>query len=124
MSRSLLTLCAATTILLASGAISAGQDESLWDLAQKNKDVLKVSTLFTAQNVRDHLSLEDGRDKAVDWCKKTGVTHVFLETFRSNYMAEEIILKRAKADFLDAGIDVSGCVTTTLRLASNRPGGT
>ncbi len=102
-----------TAIVLTGILTTTGQGEPLWDLAQKNKDVLKVSTLFTAQNVRDYLSLEDGREQAVDWCKKTGVTHVFLETFRSGYTAEAILLKRAKARFLEAGFDVSGCVTTT-----------
>jgi len=88
--------------------------QTLWELAHRNKDVLRISTLFTAQNVRDHLSDDEGMDKAVDWCKKTGVTHVFIETFRSNYTAERKALERAKSRFEAAGFDVSGCVTTTI----------
>ncbi len=51
------------------------QSQSLWDLANENKGLLKISTLFTAQNVRDHLGTEEGINKAIEWCKKTGVTH-------------------------------------------------
>ena len=89
------------------------QSQSLWDLANENKGLLKIATLFTAQNVRDHLGTEEGVSKAIDWCKKTGVTHVFIETFRSRYTAERRTLERAKSRFESAGFEVSGCVTTT-----------
>ena len=89
------------------------QSQTLWNLANENRDLLKISTLFTAQNVRDHLGDEDGIKKAIDWCKKTGVTHVFLETFRSRYTADRKTLERAKKRFTEEGFDVSGCVTTT-----------
>jgi len=89
------------------------QAKSLWKLAQENQDVLRIATLFTAQNVRDHLSGEEGLNDAMDWCKKTGVTHVFIETFRSNYTAEQGVLERARDRFRQAGFTVSGCVTTT-----------
>jgi hypothetical protein len=89
------------------------QSQSLWDLANENKGLLKIATLFTAQNVRDHLGTEEGVSKAIDWCKKTGVTHVFIETFRSRYTAERRTLERAKSRFEAEGFEVSGCVTTT-----------
>ena len=89
------------------------QSNTLWDLANENKDLLKISTLFTAQNVHDHLGDEEGINKAIDWCKKTGVTHVLLETFRSRYTADRKTLEHAKKRFSEEGIDVSGCVTTT-----------
>jgi len=88
--------------------------QPLWDLANQNKELLKISTLFTAQNVRDHLSSEQGLNDAIDWCKKTGVTHVFIETFRSDYTAERKVLQNAKARFEAKGFEVSGCVTTTI----------
>ncbi|MBN1806430.1 MAG: hypothetical protein JW837_14370 [Sedimentisphaerales bacterium] len=87
--------------------------QPLWDLANENKELLKVSTLFTAQNVRDFLGSQEGIDKAIDWCRKTGVTHVFLETFRSGYTADRKTLEKAKKRFIEEGFDVSGCVTTT-----------
>lgn len=88
--------------------------QTLWELANANKDLLRISTLFTAQNVRDNLSGDKGMAKAIDWCKKTGVTHVFIETFRSNYTAKRKTLQRAKSRFEAEGFDVSGCVTTTV----------
>jgi len=93
--------------------VSICQSQSLWDLANQKKELLRISTLFTAQNVRDHLSGEEGINKAIEWCKKTGVTHVFIETFRSQYTADRETLERAKSRFKTAGFEVSGCVTTT-----------
>lgn len=113
MNRWSLIRCIIATVVLSGFVVPSSQGQPLWDLACKNKDVLKVSTLFTAQNTRDYLALPQGRDQAVQWCKKTGVTRVFIETFRDGYTAEEIILKRAKVQFLEAGLEVSGCVTTT-----------
>ena len=84
------------------------KSQPLWDLANQKKNLLRVSTLFTAQNVRDHLSSEEGLGKAVDWCKKTGVTHVFIESYRDNYTAERSALLNAKAKFKAEGFDVSG----------------
>ncbi len=94
-------------------SLAKGNDYPLWDLAQKNREVLKISTLFTAQNVRDYLGSEQGIKDAIDWCKQTGVTHVFIESFRDNYTAKRETLENAKKQFLAQGFEVSGCVTTT-----------
>ncbi|MGB2807508.1 MAG: hypothetical protein WBC22_07200, partial [Sedimentisphaerales bacterium] len=64
------------------------QSPSLWDLANENKGLLRISTLFTAQNVRAYLSTDEGINNAIAWCKETGVTHVFIETYRGRYTAE------------------------------------
>jgi len=87
--------------------------QSLWDQANDNRDLLKISTLFTAQNVRAYLSNEDGINNAMKWCRDTGVTHVFIETFRDNYTAQRKALENAKLKFKAAGFEVSGCVTPT-----------
>jgi hypothetical protein len=70
------------------------------------------STLFTAQDVRDHLSTEQGRQEALAFCRKMGVSKVYIESFRGGYQAEEATLKAARDFFLQAGLKVSGCVTT------------
>ena len=82
-----------------------------WDLANKNKELLRVSTIFTAQDVRDKLSTAGGLDSAITWCKEAGITRVFIETFRG-YTAESDVLTNAKERFEEAGIEASGCVTT------------
>ena len=64
--------------------------ENLWNLARDKQSIHRFSTLFTAQNVRDLLSTDEGIDKAIDWCKKTGVTKVYIETFRDGYTAPEM----------------------------------
>jgi hypothetical protein len=71
------------------------------------------STLFTAQDVRDHLSTEKGRAEALEFCRKMGITKVYVETFRDSYRADEQALKTARDFFRQAGLRVSGCVTTT-----------
>jgi len=83
-----------------------------WELANKNKDLLRVSTIFTASNdVRYKLSTESGLDSAVTWCKEAGITRVFIESFRG-YTAERETLENAKRRFEAEGIEASGCVTT------------
>ncbi len=71
------------------------------------------STLFTAQDVRDHLSSEQARQEALEFCRKMGIAKVYIESFRDGYQAEEATLKAARDFFRQAGLTVSGCVTTT-----------
>ena len=88
------------------------KSQSNWELANENKDLLKVSTIFTAPNdVRYKLATESGLDSAVNWCKESGVTRVFIESFRG-YTAEREVLENAKKRFEAEGIEASGCVTT------------
>ena len=87
--------------------------QSNWDLARKNKDILTVTTLFTAQDVGKNLAKPEGLDFAVDWCKKTGITKVYLETYRDNYYVNREVIENAKKRFLGEGFEVSGCVTPT-----------
>jgi hypothetical protein len=86
--------------------------QPLWDLAKKNKDLLTVTTLFTAQDVRRYLSDTAGLENAVSWCKQTGITKVYIESYREGYYADREVLNRAKGRFLKDGFRVSGCVTT------------
>jgi hypothetical protein len=89
------------------------QSQTLWDLAKQNRRLLKIATLFTAQNVRDLLGNKQGMNNAIDWCKKTGVTHVFIESYRDGYTADRKTLENARDRFKNEGFEVSGCVTTT-----------
>lgn len=86
---------------------------NLWELASSKADIHRFSTLITAQNVRDHLATEEGLASAVAWCRATGVTKVYVETFRDGYQAERAALQRARDRFLAEGLRVSGCVTPT-----------
>lgn len=90
---------------------AAAQD--LWDLAKSKADVHRYSTLFDARDVQKTLSREEGLNQAIDWCKKTGVTHVYIESFRDGYQAEKTALAGARDRFRREGFEVSGCITTT-----------
>ncbi len=119
--KSSLSLCLLAVALGWSAFPSRAQNDSspsraksdLWVLAQRYQPTHRYSTLFTAQNVRDLLANEAGIAKAIDWCQKTAVTHVYLEEFRDGYQADKETLLRAKERFQKAGIDTSGCITTT-----------
>ncbi len=87
--------------------------ENLWQLAQENADTLRFSTLFTAQDMRNLLSKPEGVEQALQWCRDTAVTQVYMESFRDGYTAEKETLKYAKKKFEEAGMLVSGCITTT-----------
>jgi hypothetical protein len=112
---------ALTAVLAASGRnVSAeqqpaqgGHSQSLWEAARSRSDVHRFSTLITAQQVRDQLATARGIDSAIDWCKKTAVTKVYIEAFRDGYQADRDTLLTAQERFEDAGFEVSGCVTTT-----------
>lgn len=109
-------LLGATAVMLICSGRALAEDQQaagLWNLAKAKQDFHRYSTLFTAQQVRDHLSTEAGIDAAIDWCRKTAVTKVYVEAFRDGYQAKAAALQHAKARFQAAGFEVSGCVTTT-----------
>ena len=105
-------LSIAVWLIVAYLGIASASAQTLWVTAKSNKDVLKISTLFTAQDVRDFLSNPSGLDNAVNWCKQTGITRVFIESFRGGYYADHESMIQAKERFLKEGFDVAGCVTT------------
>ncbi|MGB9689130.1 hypothetical protein [Thermogutta sp.] len=86
---------------------------NLWDLCREKSAIHRFATLFSAQDVRDHLATEEGRQRAMEWCRATGVTHVFIESFRNGYQAPRDLLTTARDTFSQAGFKVSGCVTPT-----------
>ena len=107
---------ALVTALAASPALMAAPEPpspSLWELARKEAKNHRLSTLFTAQDVRNTLSGDAGLANAIDWCQRTAVSHVYIECFRDGYQAERGALTNAMARFRAAGIGVSGCVTPT-----------
>jgi hypothetical protein len=85
----------------------------LWALAQGHRAVHRFSTLFTAQNVHEYFSSDVGLHEAIDWCKRTAVTKVYIEEFRDGYTADRATLIEARDAFGAAGIETSGCITTT-----------
>ena len=85
--------------------------KSLWKLANENKDILRISTWISAH----HVSTEEGLNNAIDWCKKTGVTRVFLGAYdegSKGELAKREILERARARFEAEGIEGAGLIVT------------
>ncbi len=112
----------ALTIIIAFAFIATAFSQPLWTAANRNKDVLRISTLFTAQDCRDKINTTEGLEAAVKWCKETGLTRVFIETFRGGYYAEKETLIKARDRFKKEGFDVAGCVTT-VNVGKNGIGG-
>lgn len=83
----------------------------LWQLANDYRGVHRFSTLFTADQVRRDFVDPAKIEEAIAWCKATGVTKVYIESFRGWPNVERAVLLRAKAAFEAAGIEPSGCVT-------------
>ncbi len=96
-----------------AAGLCAAQTVDLWELGKANRETLMVSTLFTAQDVRRQLSSDEGIEKAIAWCKATGITRVFIEEYRDTYWAERTAVETARDRFRAAGIAADGCVTTT-----------
>jgi hypothetical protein len=63
--------------------------------------------------VREYFSSDAGLRDAIDWCKRTAVTKVYIEEFRGAYTADRATLVKARDAFAAAGIETSGCITTT-----------
>ena len=92
----------------------------MWVRAKGYEKIFRFSTLFTAQDVRDHLNTEEKIRQAVSWCKDHGITRVFIEVFRDGYTADKELLVRARDRMKAEGIRASGCVTPTgMGIASN-----
>jgi hypothetical protein len=108
----LVTLMAFSTFAAPADSVSAPATD-LWALAQRHRTVHRFSTLFTAQNVREYFSSDARLHEAIDWCKRTAVTKVYLEEFRGGYTADRATLIKARDAFGAAGIEASGCITTT-----------
>jgi len=92
---------------------TSAQTPDLWSLAKSEQSHHRFSTLFTAQDVRNSLATEAGRKQAMNWCRLTGVTHVYIEAYRDGYQAERATLEQAAKEFRAGGFLVSGCITTT-----------
>ena len=77
------------------GRAQSVPEQDLWKLAKECATVHRFSTLFTAHDVQRHLSSETGLQAAIDWCKQTGVTKVYVEAFRDGYQADRATLENA-----------------------------
>ncbi len=109
--KKLLTI--AIGIVFAFTSVNSVYSQQLWNLAKDNKATFALSVWFTARNVRDSLSTPAGLDSAVTWCKRYGVTKVYLEAFGRGLYAERKTLADAKARLLKEGFEVQGGVTTS-----------
>ncbi|GHU87917.1 hypothetical protein FACS189476_04120 [Spirochaetia bacterium] len=69
------------------------------------------SVLFTAQTVDKDFRSEAGLKAAADWVKASGLTKVYVESFRRVFIEQEV-LEKARDYFENEGFEVDGCVTT------------
>jgi hypothetical protein len=86
--------------------------EVLWNLTPERSQDHVFSTLFEAETVTKMLASAADIDRAIDWCHKSAVTRVFIESFRDGHQVARPILQHAKERFLTADFAVSSCVTT------------
>ena len=96
---------------LAAGGAAQADDHG--EPARSKQAVHRFSTLFPAQDVRDRLATDRDIDGAIAWCRQNGVTKAYVESFRDGYRAPREGLGHARDRLRAAGLEVSGCVTTT-----------
>lgn len=93
-------LCAVlATVFILAASVQAG--------------AVKWSTIFTAQTVRDRLSTPQGREEALEFCRRMHIGKVYIEVFRDGYEASPATLQVARDFFKRAGFQVDGAVATT-----------
>ncbi len=97
---------------ITQGTATAIAPQTLWNIAENNKDILTLTAWFTAQDVDNFLSSAGGLEDAVNWCKKNGVTKIHLEAFGRGLYANRVSLASAKSRFVRDGFVVQGGVTT------------
>ena len=96
--------------------------QQLWELARSRMPDQAFSTLFPARDVERRLNTAEGVEAAIAWCRETGVTKVYVESFRGGLLATEENLLRARDGFANAGLVASGCITTTGMAKSSEVG--
>ena len=77
----------------------------------------RIITAWDAQKFGN----SQGLQAVEQWCKSTGVTKVYVESFRSGVRAEREVLERFKEVLGSSGIEVSGGITT-LKLGKDSTG--
>jgi hypothetical protein len=98
---------------LATAQVNGRSEVDVWTLARSKRAIECFSTIFTAHDVRDRLKTEEGIDRAIAWCKHAGITKVYVESFRSGVLNGRPLLSHISQRFRAAGLEVSGCITTT-----------
>jgi len=83
----------------------------MWELARRNADFLRLSTLFAAKHVVQYLSDEASTGRCIEWCRRHGITHVYLESFRGEFVPPRDVIVSARDRFRESGFMVSGCMT-------------
>lgn len=86
---------------------------SLWEKGKAATRDHRFSTLFTAQDVRNLSRSPTALAQAIDWCKQTAITRVYVETFRDGYQADREALQQLTRTLRESGLEVAGCVTPT-----------
>ncbi len=93
---------------------SSGSQPDLGTSTQDNLSVHRFSTSVKAQEMKAIFTDDEALDKSVAWCRRNGITRVYLETFRFGYLVERPLLKRVCDRFRQAGIETCGLVTPTM----------
>ena len=64
-------------------------------------------------SVIDIFSKPEGRRQALRWFKDHRISKVYLESYRHRRLAEAGLLRTVRDEFVSAGIETAGCITTT-----------
>ena len=85
-------------------AVSRAEEQGeLWRLAQQNLSVHRFSASVKAQEIKAIFRDDEALDKAVAWCRRHGMTRIYLETFRFGYLVERPLLEKVRDGFREGG---------------------
>lgn len=89
---------------------NTGATNDLWPLALQRTNVHRFSVYFEA---RDEPNYEGTNiTEAIAWCKESGVTKVYLESFRNDTSLRRETMAKARDLFREAGFEVAGGIST------------
>jgi len=92
--------------------LSAAEVESIQGLAESRRDDLSLSTYLTAHQVEAMSTDEARRENSVEVMNSLGISHVYLEVYRSGKELGEETLAAMRDFYLDAGFGVTGGIAT------------
>jgi hypothetical protein len=85
-----------------------------WSLARANEDTLTFSTILTAGKLKHPDAASASRlDEIASWCSATGVTKIYVESYRNGYTAPRETVLHVSEGLRRRGLRVAGGVTTT-----------
>jgi len=96
-----------------SGCKQPAQHQSdFWNLANEEKEHLRLSTYITAHTVKQMFTSESGRREVLSLLRCYGITKVYFEVYRSGLVISPELIGESVLFLKDNGFEVTGGIAT------------